>query len=91
MANVLYETQDGPKMMKRAIAFARLYNNVLYTVECSAEESVYEKWHNSFLSFIKSVNLEAHTNFAVEGYYRSFLDDCLLKIKGETVLDDTYY
>lgn len=91
MASVSFETANGPKMMKRALAFASLQGDTLYTVECSAEEHAYHKWHNAFLSFVKSVEFKRTTNHALTGYYRDFLADSEIKIKGQTILEDTYH
>jgi len=90
MAEVSYETAQGARMMRRGIAFVSFYNNHVYTVECSAEASAYEKWRDSFLSFAKSVDFKPHTNYAITGYYRDFDEDKTLKISGRTVLDDQY-
>lgn len=95
MAEVSYETAPdalhGLKMQKRGIAFASLYDNTLYTVECSAQASSYHKWHDAFLSFVKSVDFKQKTNYALTGYYRNFMDDCILKVRGPHFADDTYY
>ena len=91
MAHVSFETVDGPKALKRAVAFASLYGNTLYTVECSSEASVFHLWQGAFMSFIKSVDFKKHTNHALSGYYRDFLQDRVLKVRGQTVLDDTYH
>lgn len=91
MAAVSYETAVGAKMRKRAIGFAAEYRNHIYTAECSAEQSAYHKWHNPFLSFIKSVDFHDGTNFAISGYYRDFLQDKTLKVRGPSVFEDTYH
>ena len=91
MASVSYVTSKGAKMKKRALGFASQYRNKIYTVECSAEESAYHKWHNPFLSFIKSVDFHNGTNFAISGYYRDFLQDKTLKVRGPGVFEDTYH
>jgi hypothetical protein len=91
MASVSYETAVGPRIHKRAIAFASLYGNTLYGVECSAEESAYERWHDRFLSFVKAVDFKRTTNHALSGYYRDFIDDGSLLIKGQYTLEDTYH
>jgi len=91
MASVSYETAKGAKMRKRAIGFASHYRNKVYTVECSAEESAYHKWHKSFLNVIKSVDFHEGTNFAISGYYRDFLGDKTLKVRGPSIFEDTYY
>ncbi len=90
MVSVSYETSTGPRMMKRALAFASLYGNTLYGVECSAEASAYDRWHNSFLSFVKSIDFKRRTNHALSGYYRDFVQDSALLIKGPRFADDTY-
>jgi hypothetical protein len=91
MASVSYETAVGPRMVKRAIAFASLYGNTLYGVECSAEESAYGRWHDQFMSFVKAVDFKRTTNNALSGYYRDFIEDGSLLIKGQNFLDDTYH
>ncbi len=91
MASVSYETVKGAKMKKRAIGFATLYRNKAYTVECSAQEAAYHKWHDKFLNFVKAVNFHQGTNFAISGYYRDFLGDKTLKVRGSHVFEDTYH
>ena len=91
MASVSYETAKGARMKKTAIGFASHYRNRIYTVECSAEQSAYPKWHNAFLSLIKSVDFHDGTNFAFTGYYRDFLKDNTLKVRGPSVFEDTYH
>ena len=91
MASVSYETTKGAKMKKRALGFASHYRNKIYTVECSAEQSAYHKWHNAFLNVIKSVDFHKGTNFAIPGYYRNFLGDKTLKVRGPHIFEDTYH
>ncbi len=91
MAQVSYTTPGGSKIRKRSIGFASLYNNVLYTVECSALESAYHKWHKPFLSFIKSVDFHNRTNFALAGHYRDFINDKTLKVRGPSFREDSYF
>ena len=90
-ATASYETTKGAKMFKRSMAYASYYNNHIYTVECSAEQGAYDRWHNPFLTVVKSVDFKKTTNHAYTGYYRDFLSDKTLKIRGATVLDDTYH
>lgn len=90
-ATASYTTAKGAKMNKTAMAYASYYNNNIYTIECSAEQAAFSKWYNPFLSVVKSVNFEKTTNHNFEGYYRPFLSDKKLKIRGATVLDDTYH
>ncbi len=90
MAQVSYTTAGGGKMRKRSIGFASLYRNVLYNVECSALESEYHNYHKSFLSFIKSVDFNNPTNFALSGHYRGFIGDKTLKVRGPSFREDSY-
>ena len=91
MVSASYTTAVAPIYRKRAIAFTSHFNNNVYTVECSAKQSAYHKWHNSFLSFIKSVDFHEGTNYALSGYYRDFIQDRTLKVRGPDMLDDTYF
>lgn len=92
MATAAYETASGPKMMKRSLAFASYYRNHVYTVECSAEDSAYLKWHTAFQGVVKSMDFhDPSNNRAVIGYYREFLDDDTLKISGPTIFEDSYH
>ncbi|HOO82617.1 MAG TPA: hypothetical protein PK513_08945 [Alphaproteobacteria bacterium] len=91
MASFSFEDYKGAKVKKRGIAFASHYRNRVYLVECSAEESVYHEWHNAFLNVIKSVDFHDGTNFAITGYYRDFLQDKTLKVRGPSVFEDGYY
>ncbi len=90
-ATASYETAKGAKMNKQAMAYASYYDKHIYTVECSAEHGAFSKWYNPFLSVVKSVNFKKTTNNNYTGYYRDFLSDKTLKIRGATVLDDTYH
>ena len=85
------DNESAPRVFKRGIAFASLYNNAIHTVECSAEATVYHQWHDRFLSFVKSVDFKQPTNYAYTGYYRNFLEDCILKVRGPRWTDDTYH
>ncbi|MFP4313944.1 MAG: hypothetical protein ACLFR0_06430 [Alphaproteobacteria bacterium] len=89
-AEASYTTALGPKMEKRGIMFASLYNNKAYIVECSAEKHAYPKWHNSFLSLVKSVDFRKEINEAKNGYYRNFYGESLV-IKGAKDIDVTVY
>lgn len=86
-----FDSYKGARVRKRGLAFVSNYRNKVYHVECSAEESVYPRWHNAFLNVIKSVDFHDGTNFAITGYYRDFLQDKTLKVRGPHVFDDTYY
>ncbi|MEZ5813766.1 MAG: hypothetical protein R3E13_03445 [Alphaproteobacteria bacterium] len=91
MVSASYETVKGAKMRKRAIGFVSQYRNKVYNIECSAQENAYHQWHNAFLNVIKSVNFHDGTNFAISGYYRDFLDDKTLKVRGPSLFEDSYH
>jgi hypothetical protein len=90
-ATASYETAKGARMIKRSLAYASYYDRHVYTLECSAEAAAYDRWVNPFLSVVKSVNFKKTSNGQTTGYYRDFLSDKTLKIRGATVLDDTYH
>jgi hypothetical protein len=86
-----YETAKGARMIKTSMGFASYYNNHIYTLECAAEQSAYADWERTFLSIVQSVDFKKTTDHNYTGYYRDFLSDKTLKIRGATVLDDTYH
>lgn len=50
-------TPGSPKMLKRGIVQAGLYDNKLYVFECSAENGAYLKWRPVFTEIFKSVDI----------------------------------
>jgi hypothetical protein len=90
-ADASYFTATGPKMQKRGLMFASLYNNTLYVLDCSAEASAYHKWHDSFLSVAKSVDFRKEIHELPNGDYRTFWKDPKLKIHGLRDVDAVYY
>jgi len=70
-ADIVYETQENPKMVRRGIAFASLYQNKVRIFECSAEQSAYIKWYPSFMSILKSIDFKGMQPFK-RGFYRDF-------------------
>lgn len=89
-AEASFTTALGPKMEKRGIMFASLYNKKAYIVECSAEKHSYHTWHNSFLSLVKSVDFRKEINEAKNGYYRNFYGENVI-IKGARDIDVNVY
>ncbi len=75
-ATASYATHDGTVMTnRRAIMFASLYYDTLYTVECSSYASSFEKWQRNFISVIKSIDFEKMYHGKSYGHYRNFLKD----------------
>ena len=77
-ADITYEDFGQPRMIRRGIAFATLYQNQLHVFECSSEIGAFEKWYPLFLGVVKSVDFKGAVPFK-RGYYRHFYD-------GETVI-----
>ena len=77
-ADVTYEDYGQPRMIRRGVMFASLYQNQLHVLECSSEIGAFEKWYPSFLGIVKSVDFQSTVPFK-RGYYRHFYD-------GETVI-----
>lgn len=86
-----YETAKGARMIKTSMGFASYYNNHIYTIECSAEQGSFPAWEQAFLNVVQSVDFKKTTDHNYTGYYRDFLSDKTLRIRGATVLDDTYH
>jgi hypothetical protein len=85
-AEASYTTALGPKMEKKGLMFASLYNNKAYIVECSSEKHSFHKWHRSFLSIVKSVDFQKEINEAKNGYYRNFYGE-QITIRGKRDID----
>lgn len=85
-----YGTPLGPKMDKTAIMFVSHYNNKTYISECSAEKHAYSKWHNSFLSFVKSVDFRKEIHELPTGNYWNFLNQTV-KIRNARPMDVYYH
>jgi hypothetical protein len=82
-ATARYTNALGPKMDKRALMIVSLYNGKAYIIECSAEIQAYPKWHQSFLSVIKSVDFRKEINEAKNGYYRNFYEGGV-RVRGDS-------
>ena len=69
-----YDVQKGGVYQKRrAIMFASLYYDTLYTVECSALNHGYDLWDNNFRSVIKSIDFKKAFHNSPQGEYDDFL------------------
>ncbi|MGH1455566.1 MAG: PsbP-related protein [Alphaproteobacteria bacterium] len=88
MVEASYETADSTIVRKKGLAFASVYGNNLYILECSSEETVYDKWRPAFLSIVKSVDFKRVSHPNSEGYYRDFNGgDEQIEIEGPQELD----
>lgn len=69
-----YTKRDGTAyQQRRGIMFASLYNDKLYTVECSTLNHAYEKWDNNFRSIIKSIDFKKAYHEWPTGEHENFL------------------
>ncbi len=91
MVEASYETAQGAIVKKRGLIFASLYHDQLYVVDCSSEESLYEKWRPAFLSIVKSVEFDKVTSKKKSGHYRDFMDDPAVEVRGPKALDTTKF
>ena len=85
-ADILYESHEHPKMIRRAIAFVSMYKNQVHIFECSAEESSYYKWYPSFMGILKSVDFKPDIP-QKQGFYRNFYGGETI-IHGRREIDD---
>ncbi len=87
MVEASFETAEGAIVRKRGLMFASLYHDQLYIVDCSSEESLYEKWQPAFLSIIKSIKFGKVVDERKSGHYRDFMNDPAVEIRGPKPLD----
>ncbi len=86
-ADVSFVTPSGPKMQKRGIMYATVYNDHTYVLECSAQTDAFAKWYHPFLSVLKSVDMRDEYALEINGKYRPFQDDGALLIHGKKDVD----
>ncbi len=86
-AEASFMSTDGTPVRKRGIMFAGLYFDRAYIVDCSSEQTLYDKWRPQFLSIIKSVDFSKMIHEFPNGDYRKFQEDPEVKIQGPAVLD----
>jgi len=88
MAEASFETAEGALVKKKGIMFASVYRNQAYVVDCSAEETVFNKWKPAFLSIVKSVDFTDKRQKTPQGSYRGFLSDEPTNVLGPTELEN---
>lgn len=62
----------APRMRRRALAFASLYNGMIYIAECSAHEEAFDDWMKLFLSVTGSIDFKKIPDERTTGHYRDF-------------------
>ncbi len=90
-AEMVFISDVGPRVSKRGFAFATIHYDRLFIAECSAEASVYEKWHNAFSGILKSVDFAPLYSPYLNGHYRNFSADGNLLIRGRKRTQDFIY
>lgn len=86
-ADVSFISPSGPKVQKRGLIYAGVYNDKAYVLECSAEDAAFSKWYHPFLSVLKSVDMRNEYTTTPNGKYRAFQKDGDLRIHGRKPLD----
>lgn len=90
-AHIAFISEAGPRMQRRGVAFAALYNDKAYILECSSEASAFEQWYRPFLSIAKSVDFRKEVHELPGGHYRHFPVDGKVRINGQHPKDVIYY
>lgn len=89
-ATLAYSKRDGTvSQARRGMAFASLYYDKLYVVECSALDGGYEKWENNFRSVIKSIDFKKMYHERLIGEYADFLSGAEQYFWAQTSKDGT--
>lgn len=86
-ADISFITSVGPKVQKRGLMFATVYNDKAYIAECSSETGAFVDWYKPFLSFVKSVDFRDEYHIHGNGWYRDFTQDGPLRIMGRKDID----
>jgi hypothetical protein len=86
-ADVSFISPIEPKVQKRGLIFATVYNNKAYITECSSEAGAYEHWYKPFLSFVKSVDFRDEYSPRLNAWYRGFQYDPVIRIRGRKDID----
>ncbi len=73
-ATLAYNTREGTQLQqRRGIAFASLYYDNLFIVECSALNDGYGAWEKDFESIVKSIDFKKIYNERAIGEYADFI------------------
>lgn len=72
--DMTFESYEHPRIIRRGMAFASLYNNKIHILECSAKESAFLEWRPAFLNVLQSVDFKPFAPYK-RGYYRDFYKD----------------
>ncbi len=86
-ADVSFISPIDPKMQKRGLIFATVYNDKAYVAECSSEAAAYGDWYKPFLSFVKSVDFRNEYSPRLNAWYRTFQYDPVIRIRGRKDID----
>lgn len=73
----------GPQLRRTGIAFASLYNNQIYILDCSAAADHYDQWQPYFLSIAKGIEMKKGPHELFTGNYRNFLGEGGLLLPSE--------
>lgn len=86
-ADVIFESYEHPRMTRRGIIFASLYNNQVHILECSVQHESFDKWYPTFIKIAQSVDFDWVSTRTKHGFYRNFYGG-KTTIKGRRPIDD---
>ncbi len=66
---------QGPKMPRKALMLASLYDDDMFVIECSSHADAFDSWKSIFLSIAGSIEFKQVDHVPAAGYYRNFLAD----------------
>jgi hypothetical protein len=84
IARVTYQSSvhGSGSQGRSALILAAVYDNKLYTAECSTALDAMDRWEAQFLSIIKSITFRSEYAAPHSGHYRPFLEDDPVVIAG---------
>jgi hypothetical protein len=65
----------GPWMPRRGVAFATVYNDKAYVLDCSSHRDAFKDWKGPFLSIAHSIDFYPAYHQLMSGNYRNFMKD----------------
>ena len=88
---ISFISDTGPKIHRRGLAMASIYNGQLYVAECSTVAARFTKWYKPFMKVLGSVSFKKGPHELPSGHYRNFLSDSDLLVHGKKSVDVYVY
>lgn len=89
-AEILFAPDAAPLRARKAIAFAALYRDKAYILECSANAEDYERWLPAFMSVAKSVQFREEISQLPGGHYKKLFGARAIEIMGRREYDSYF-